>query len=300
VLGDLLLPTSKVLPFVFVMQFGLAGLGMYLLARELGCRNWIAFLSGLAFQFTGITMSWVYAGHDGRIIVATLAPLLFFFLHAGVRTGRLAPFAGAAATVGFALLSFQIQTAYYLLIAGAAWAVFAIVSQGVAKRGAMLGRVLALGLGAVAFGFVMAAVNFIPFLGYAPESTRGAGEGRGYEYAISYSMPEAELLSMAVPEQAGVSVYDQATGAPLFPEYRGENGFKLHTEYVGAFALVLLALGGYYSRGQRYWWFFLGLSLFFLTIALGGNTPLYRLYYEILPGTKRFRAPSLSYFVVAM
>src|SRR5215217_5940367 len=32
VLGDLLLPTWKVLPFVFVAQFGLAGFGMYLLA----------------------------------------------------------------------------------------------------------------------------------------------------------------------------------------------------------------------------------------------------------------------------
>ena len=300
VIGDLLLPTWKVLPFVFWFQFGIAGLGMYLLARELRCRDWIAFVAGIAFQFTGITMSWVYAGHDGRIIVATLAPLLFFFLHAGVRTGRLAPFAGAAATVGFALLSFQIQTAYYLLLAGAAWAVFALVHLGVARRGAALAKTLALGLGAVALGFVMASVNFIPFLGYSPESTRGAGEGRGYEYSISYSMPEAEVLSMAVPEQAGVSVFDQTTGQPLFPQYRGENGFKLHTEYVGAFALIGLALGFYYSRRNRYWWFFLGLSVFFLTVALGGNTPIYRLYYEILPGTKRFRAPSLSFFVIAM
>ncbi|MBW3628955.1 MAG: hypothetical protein KY464_06620 [Gemmatimonadetes bacterium] len=301
VLGDLLLPTWKVLPFVFWMQFGIAGFGMYLLARELGCRNWIAFVAGVAFQFTGITMSWVYAGHDGRIIVATLAPLLFYFLHAGVRTARLAPFAGAAAAVGFALLSFQIQTAYYLLLAGAAWAVFSIVTLGIATRRTLLLKTLALGLGAVAFGFLMASVNFIPFLNYAPESTRGAGEeGRGYEYSTSYSMPEGEVLSMAVPEQAGVSVQDPNTGEPLFPEYRGENGFKLHTEYVGAFVLVLLALGGYYSRRNRYWWFLVGLSVFFMTVALGGNTPLYRLYYEILPGTKRFRAPSLSYFVVAM
>jgi hypothetical protein len=46
--------------------------------------------------------------------------------------------------------------------------------------------------------------------------------------------------------------------------------------------------------------FFGGLALLFLTIALGGHTPVYRLWYEILPGTKRFRAPSLSFFVVAL
>ena len=300
VLGDLLFPTAKVLPFVFWFQFGIAGLGMYLLARELGCRPWVAFVAGLAFQFTGITMSWVYAGHDGRIIVATLAPLFFFFLHAGVRTGRVPAFAGAAATVGFALLSFQIQTAYYLLIAGAIWAAFSIYALEAYRDRARLVKTVALGLLAVGIGFAMSAVNFIPFLGYMPESTRGEGEGRGYDYAVTYSMPEGEILSMAVPEQAGASVGDPTTGEPLFPEYRGENGFKLHTEYLGALVVVLTAVGAYFSRRNRYWWFFGGLALFFLTISLGGNTPLYRLYSEILPGNKRFRAPSLSFFVVAM
>lgn len=299
-LADLVLPADRVFPAVLFFQFGVAGVGMYLLAAELGCRRWVAFVAGLTFQLTGILTSWVYAGHDGRIIVASFAPLLFFFLHRGIRRGTLGPFVGAAATVGFALLSFQIQNSYYLLVAAAIWAVFGIVELEVWKDRPRLARTLLYGFGAVAFGFVMAAVNFLPFLDYIPESPRGGAEGRGYEYSISYSMPEAELLSLAVPEAAGVSVADPETGQPLFPAYEGENPFKLHTEYVGALVVLLLGVGFVYSRGSRYWWFFLGLSVFFLTIALGGNTPLYRLYFELLPGTKRFRAPSLSFFVVAM
>ena len=299
-LADLVLPASKVFPAVLWFQFGIAGFGMYLLARELGSRNWIAFVAGVAFQFTGITMSWVYAGHDGRIIVATFAPLFFFFLHRGIRSGAVAPFVGAGGTIGFALLSFQIQNAYYLLLAAAIWAIFTLVHLDLHRSPRLLGRAVALGLGAVTFGFLMAAVNFLPFLDYVPESPRGQAEGRGYAYSTSYSMPEAEIVSLAVPEQAGVSVADPLTGQPLFPAYHGENGFKLHTEYVGALVLLLFAMGWVFCRGNRYWWFFLGLAVFFLTIALGGNTPLYRLYYEILPGTKRFRAPSLSFYVVAM
>src|SRR5690606_36717906 len=53
-------------------------------------------------------------------------------------------------------------------------------------------------------------------------------------------------------------------------------------------------------RASRYWWFFGALGIFALTIAFGGHTPIYRLYYELLPGTERFRAPSLSFFVFAM
>ena len=102
-------------------------------------------------------------------------------------------------------------------------------------------------------------------------------------------MPPAELLAVAVPEYSGT-----------LETYRGTNPMKLHIEYVGATVLLLVALGFAYVRQNRYWWFFLGLGLFFLTISIGGATPLYRLYYEILPGTKKFRAPSISFFMVSL
>lgn len=299
-LADLLMPSARVLPFVLTVQFALAGIGMFALARELGCRGWVALVAGLAFQFTGITMSWVYAGHDGRIIVATLAPLFLFFLHRGIRTAGVAPFTGAAATLGFALLSFQIQNAYYLLLAGAIWAAFLLVHRGTYRSRTRLARVLALGAGAVALGFVLAGVNFLPFLDYVEHSPRGMEGGRGYEFSVSYSMPATDLLALGVPEHPGSSVADPMTGAPQFPSYRGPNPMKLHTEYVGAFVLVLLALGIAYSRRDRYWQFFAGLALFALTLALGGNTPLYRIYYAVLPGLDRFRAPDLAYYVAAL
>jgi len=295
-LAEALLPTGKVIGAIFVVQFFLAGLGMYLLARELRCRPWVAFVAGLAFQFTGVTMSWVYAGHDGRIMVSTMAPLFFFFLHRGIRTGSILPFAGAAASLAFALLSFQIQNSYYLLLAGFLWALFCLFRLGVHRRPAVLAKALALGLGSVAFAFVIAAVNFLPFRDYVAESPRGMQGGRGYEYSTSYSMPPVGLVAMAVPEQAGASIRDPDTGRALFP---ANAGFKLHTEYVGAFVLVLLAIGAVFARRNAYWWFFGGLTVFALSMALGGNTPLYRLYYEVLPGLDRFRAPDLIFYVAA-
>ena len=287
-LADLAFPVVWILPIIFVVQFFIAGIGMYLLARELGCRSWVAFVSGVAFELTGIVVSSVYAGHDGRVIVATFTPLFFYFLHRGIRTGKLAPFAGAAATIGFSLLSFQIQSNYYLLLAGAIWAVFLLVQQGLYRDGKVLGSRVALGLGAVAFGFVLAAVNFLPFLDYIELSPRGAEGGRGYDYSVSWSMPPAELMGIAVPEQAGI-----------LDHYQGANPFKLHVEYVGALVIALLLLGVRFARANRYWLFFGGLALFSLTIAFGGYTPIYRLYYAILPGTARFRAPSISFFLVS-
>jgi hypothetical protein len=297
--ADWLMPVKNILPAIFVFQFFVAGWGMYLLARELGCRAWVAFVGGLAFQWTGLMTSWVFAGHDGRVIVGSLVPLFFFGLHRGIRTGRPAPFAAAAAALGFALLSFQIQVAWYMLFGGLFWAVFSLAHLGTFRDRPRLARVVAMGVGAVAFGFAMGAVNFIPFNQYVAFSPRAGVEGRGYEYSVSYSMPAANVVGMAVPEQVGSSVFDPTSGETPFPAYHGPNGFKLHAEYVGATVLVLLALGLAYARRDRYWLFFAGSGLFFLTMALGGNTPLYRLYWAVLPGLKKFRAPDLAFVMVS-
>ena len=287
-LADWIFPVSKIWPTFFVVHFALAGVGMHLLAREIGARRWVALVGGLAFQFTGITMSWVLAGHEGRIIVATLTPLIFYLFHRGIRRDAFAPFVGAAVAIGLALLTFQIQSAYYMLLAALIWSLFCIWNFGLLREPRRLIRPVLLGVGAVAFGFAMASVNFMPFLDYVAESPRGMAGGRGYEYSTSYSMPVAEIAALAVPELSG-----------FLETYRGANGFKLHVEYVGAVVLALAALGGYFARRNRYWWFFVGLGLFALSISLGGNTPIYRLYYEVFPGYKRFRAPAISFFLVS-
>ncbi|HKY98852.1 MAG TPA: YfhO family protein [Gemmatimonadaceae bacterium] len=283
-----LLPDSRVFAALVLTQFAIAGSGMYLLARELGVRTWIAFVAGLAFMFTGIIMSGLYSGHDGRIIVATFSPLIFFCLHRGIRTGRIAPFVGLAATLGFSLLCFQIQSNYYLLLAAAPWALYCgwhFREVGVSKIVTRLGLALA----AVAFAFALASVNFLPFMDYVAESPRGQAGGRGYEYATSFSMPPAETAGFAIPEQQGT-----------LGTYHGKSFFKQHTEYVGAFVLAMLVLGVYFARRNRYWPFFAIVALIGLSMSYGGYTPIYRLYYTLLPGVNKFRAPSISLFLVSM
>jgi hypothetical protein len=205
-----------------------------------------------------------------------------------MRTGALSAFAGLAATLGFTLLSFQIQSNYYLLIAAAAWTIFCAFQFRAAGGAAMATR-MGKALLAVAFAFALSAVNFLPFMDYVAESPRGQVGGRGYEYATSFSMPPAETIGLAVPEQQG-----------LLGTYHGKSFFKQHTEYVGALVLALFLLGFYFSRRNRYWAFFGATSLIALSMSLGGYTPLYRLYFKFLPGVNKFRAPSISFFLVSM
>ena len=102
-------------------------------------------------------------------------------------------------------------------------------------------------------------------------------------------MPPAEISGLAIPEQQGT-----------LGTYHGKSFFKQHTEYVGALVIAMLLLGVYFSRRSKYWAFFAVTALLALSMSLGGFTPLYRLYYNFLPGVNKFRAPSISFFLVSM
>ncbi|HEX7049505.1 MAG TPA: YfhO family protein [Longimicrobiales bacterium] len=282
-------PTYHLPLFIFILQSFLAGVGTFLLVRELGGRTFAAYLAGLAFMFSGYTISFILGGHDGRMIVATLAPLFFFAIHRAVRTGGLRWYVLAGVVLGGAHLSNQIQSTYYLLLAGLLWFAFLLWHLHAARPARTLANRLGGSVLALAIGFSMVAVNYLPFAAYIAHSPRGGEGGRGYEFATSWSMPPVELVGIAVPERIGIR-----------DAYWGANPFKLHTEYVGALALLALVLGVYLLRKNRYVWFFLALGIFTLTLSFGGHTPIYRLYYALLPGTAKFRAPSISFFLFTL
>lgn len=273
----------------FVIQLFLAGLGTFLLVRELGGRKFAAYLAGLMYMFAGYTVSFILGGHDGRMIVATLAPLFLFAVHRSVLTGALRWYVLSGVVLGGAHLSNQIQSTYYLMLAGLLWFVYLMWHLKVAKPvGTLLNRVGGAVL-AIAISFALAAVNYLPFLSYVAHSPRGGEGGRGYEYATSWSMAPGEITGLAVPEHIGI-----------LDAYWGANPFKLHTEYVGGLALIALVVGIYLLRRSRHLWFFLGLGAFSLSMSFGGHTPLYRLYYTVLPGVDKFRAPSISFYLAVL
>ncbi len=283
------IPTHHLPLANFVVQLFLAGLGTFLLVRELGGRRMAAYLAGLAYMFSGYTVSFILGGHDGRMIVATLAPIFLYAIHRSVRTGELRWYVLSGVVLGGAHLSNQIQSTYYLMLAGFLWFGFLLWHFDALRPARVLLNRLGGAALAIVIGFALAAVNYLPFISYVAHSPRGGEGGRGYEYATSWAMAPEEIIGLAVPERIGI-----------LDAYWGVNPFKLHTEYAGGLALVALVAGVYLLRRSRYLWFFLGLAAVGLSMSFGGHTPIYRLYYALLPGVDKFRAPSISFYLVVL
>ena len=285
----LLLPTDIGLTWGFVIHIFLAGCFTYGFLRAWGFAFFPALIAGIAYMMSGELAGLVSPGHDGKLFVSALMPLALWFLVRGVRDGRHWAWGGLAITVGLAVLSPHPQLLQYMLLTCGAFALY-LAFRGEADRTRLDRRIALQRLGlaalAVAVGIVIGAVQYLPVLEYVPFSPRAGG--KGWEHAVSYSMPIEELINVYLPQFSG-----------LIEQYWGRNLIHLHSEYLGAVALVLAsaAFGGDERKGfRRFWLVVLVVSTLW---ALGGYTPFYHLVYAIVPGTKFFRAPSTMLMVVA-
>ena len=298
--GDIFYPTAWlrwIMPVGTAMALGLAvhlvlaGMFAYALLRALRVGWAGAVVGGLAYELSGIVASLVHPGHDGKLYVSALAPLLLLAYLRAIRDGKLWGYGLAALTVGLSILTPHPQMTYYLLVAAAIWVLYLLFSD--PDRRAVLARPAVLGLsaGAVLLGLGIGAVFVMPFVGYFPYSPRAVGESASsWEYATSYALPLEELFGVVLPQFVG-----------LGPEaYWGGNFAKLHTEYLGAVVLVLAAFGIAARRRQRALLALAGIAALFLVISLGSDTPFYRMWYELMPYMKKVRAPGMAFFLVAL
>jgi len=285
------LPTDAAMTWGFMIHIALAGLFTFLfLRRALGLGFYGALLGGLAYAAGGNLAGLVSPGHDGKTYVATLLPLVLFFVHRGVRDGRAWSWGALALAVTCAVLSPHPQLLQYLLLVAGAYGLYAAFAPGadgvVVPRGLALRR-LGLAAIAVALGFLGSAIQYWPVMEYTPWSPRAGG--KDWEHAISFSMPPEELLNTYLPQFTGI-----------LDRYWGRNSIHFHSDYIGASVLALVGLAfGASGERRRQVWFWTGVLVVATLWALGGYTPFYSIIYTIVPGTKYFRAPSTMLYVVS-
>ena len=287
----MVMPTDLAMTWGMIIHLFLAGLFTFFFLRAIGLGFFAALVGGLAYMLGGNIAGLVSPGHDGKLFMSALLPVTLLLLTRGIRDGKLWSFGALAFVLGLAILTPHPQLLQYLLLLSGSFALVlafgGLGAKPLARRDAL--RRLALAAGAVVVGLLIGAVQFVPVREYVPWSPRAAGHA--WDLATSYSMPPEEMLNFLVPQFSG-----------MLDLYWGRNFIHLHSEYIGAVVLVLVALAftrSWQNGERRFFYFWIGALVLSLLWALGGFTPFYRIIYAIVPGTKFFRAPSTMLFIVA-
>lgn len=270
----------------------LAGLSGYLFVRYIGLSQAGALVSAMTFMLSAPFLVRIYAGHFSLICTMAWFPLVLLGLEHFFRK----PGAGRACIAGLAwgmqILAGHPQYAFYGLVGAALYSVFRSAQILLAEKRARTALGLAGGLVLfAASGLILSAVQWLPLLPFIPLSARG---GLPYGFSASYSLPPENLFTFLVPG---------LFGDMLESPYWGACNFWEMCAYAGILPLILAGAALCCGRGP-YPPVMAALAAIGILLALGGNTPLFTLFYTFVPGFSLFRGPSkflfLSSFSIAV
>jgi hypothetical protein len=304
----LLLEPFRALGWKLVLHVWLAGLFTYGWTRTLGCSRAAALVAGGGFMVAPFFVSLAWPAHDGKMFVTALTPLLFWAIEAWFARGRLRSLAGIGAVVALTILTTHLQMAYFLFGAAGAYALFRAIQdvrapagqgtrRGFAHPWARFAAFVAISVvGAGAAGVqLLPALDYIGDASRRSQTTTQASPAENRAYASSWGMhPEEAVSSLLVPEFTGASTYE---GGWTDGTYWGRNAFKYNSEYMGLGLLLLATLSFFGGRRKGLRIFLASLSAVAFLYTLNTWTPVWGLFYGLVPGLKLFRAPSMVIFL---
>ena len=281
----LLFPAHYVVSLLFIIHTFLAAIGMFLFLRSEGLKKSVAAFGGASYMLTGLLVSQANAGHDGRMIVISLFPWLFYLISMGMKKEKFLYFILSSIVIGLALLSPHVQLSYYMLMAAFFYFVFEVAFN-FKERGYLksLKLFLYFAIGVIV-GISMAGVQFLPSLTYVKYSPRLS---RGYSFATQFSMPPFELLDQITPYFSGIKEH-----------YWGWYVFKQHTEYTGIIVFILAIFGIIKYIKRKKIITFASIFSIGTLLAFGKYLPfgLYRIPYTIIPFLSKLRAPNMFFSI---
>lgn len=278
----------------------LGGIFAYLFFRRVGVGGFGASVGGLMFAMsTYLAVRFIWPMLLGSAIWLPLM-LLWIDYMTEPRARRELLFGIPAGAVLFAmpLLSGFFEIAFYVYAACGLYTVFLGL--------ALVWREWSLRSGAVFFGKVAAVTGLavvlslpqlLPFLEVMKKNVR-AGE-LTYDEAIKNGLTLKDAVTFAVPDALGnPSTHEQyslrdrewkpikAKGGQDF-HYFGSINYVEATNYLGLLPLMFVAISPL-APGRRRLFFWLLLTI---SLALAFATPLYWIFYHLVPGTDQVRTP---------
>ena len=271
---DLLLPLPLSINLGIALHVFLAGLFTYVWALRRGLHPLAGVTSAALFMFSSAYFLHVYAGHPPLLYAMAWLPLVFASLDGWIQTRKCGWMLLGMAAIAMQILATDPQGCFYTAVAAALFLALELING--RQRSKALWGFFGMYAGAAALGAVQLLTSFQA----ASESVRAGGIS--YEFASMLSFAPENFLTLLAP-----GFFGNMTVMP----YWGRWYLWEMCLFIGVTGLVLAVYGA--VRGNREpRCSLVPLVLILLVLAMGSNTPLFRLLYRWLPGFDHFRSNS--------
>lgn len=289
----LIFPTDLVFGYKFVINVFLAGLFMYLLARQLKLDRYGSFFSAIVYMFSGIFIGRIQIGHDPAIDVIALTPLLFFLFLKALENKSIKYGILAGIVFGLQILAGYMQFTIYVgyLILAYFFYNRVVTSKFNLKN---LPSEITILSSVFIIAFIISAVQLLPSFELSNHAIQ-AGEPIKYELLLddksSYSLSPKYTISFILPDFFG----SRTDGT-----YWATDQFEESTAYFGILPLLLMSLPIIFRR-NRYTIFFSLVAVVALVFSYGQYNPLFPILHKIILVLDIVRNPArfLTLFVFA-
>lgn len=293
-----------------VMHYFIYGAGMFMLMRSKKAARSTSFFVSLAAMFSTWIIIYIMIGHNTKIMALMTFPWIFMCIEKLIERWSLLYAGLLILAIHLLWESSHLQTAFYGGCAIGIYMLFELISS-ITTRDRMMGvlRAAAMILVAGALTYGMGLDRNLAVQEYLPYSTRGAaaiqvdptktvdqGEdgGHGYEYATNWSFSPGEMVTFLVPGYYGFGKVE-INGTPGQMTYWGQMPFTDAAHYMGITVLVLGIFGAWMNRKNRFIQGLMVIGFFGLLLSFGNNfSVLFDLFFNLVPGFNKFRAPSQS------
>ncbi len=283
----LLLPVSTAIGALYLLYVFVLGAGMYWLGSDLGLSRPARLLAAFTVAWGGFVAAHIYAGHIFELGAICPLPIAFLLLRRAITRQCIVDALWCGGVLGLMALAAGIQFLPFALLplpALALWHTLLRLRAG-GRAAWPLGLLALSGM----VGLAVSAAYLLPFgeiLGY---TLRAASVP--YDVAAAQSLPWGGLTMFVAPDALG-----NAAANTYWPANRFQPYFHEIYAYAGLLPLLLAPAALARCRAARPYG---ALALAALLVMLGGNTPLYRLFYDLhLPGSALFRVPARAGYVL--
>jgi hypothetical protein len=272
------IPTATAIVIYVVIHFLIAGIFSYIFLRDLEF-DYVPSLAGSIFySFCGFMVIRII--HANFITDCALLPLCLYSVNILFRRKNLLSSLLLGLFLSFTLLSGNYQLS--LMVYGITFLYFSgKLDLKELKKQLLPGGLFFTG---IIFSFMFMAVQLLPAWEYIGQTMRIAN-GLPYDMATKDSIGLKQILLFIIPDYFGLPWrYNGYTGYPYFWEA---------CFYVGIFPLLLTLIAPFFitDKEKKIFIIFILTGILGITLSLGKYTPVYGLFYSIVPLFKSYRCP---------